>query len=64
MDYKDFAREATNWDRTPKIGGTDVATNLDTPIACCITIPTTHGDVTCAQSPLTSATSNFNKVIL
>ena len=63
MDYNDFAKVATNWDKTPKISGTDVTTNLDTPIACCVAIPTTHTDA-CAVSPLDSSKNNFNKVIL
>lgn len=59
-NYRDFASYAPNWDKTPEFGGT--ATNtLDTPVACCKTIPKTQTEANlCAYLPH-SGTSNYDK---
>ncbi|XP_078326619.1 uncharacterized protein LOC111123565 isoform X1 [Crassostrea virginica] len=60
VDYKDFARVAKKWDNTPDIGGAATAA-LETPIACCVEIPTSATSVSCATGTLDASTNNFNK---
>jgi hypothetical protein len=60
--YADFQTYSPNWNRKPEIGGSAVANDLKTPIACCITIPTTNSGVSCAETPTTA--NNFYTVRL
>ncbi|XP_056012437.1 CD63 antigen-like [Ostrea edulis] len=55
--YADFKTYSPDWDRTPSFGGGTVGTDLESPIACCMTIPSTAGSVACALTP--TATNNF-----
>ncbi|XP_071175300.1 tetraspanin-9-like [Mytilus edulis] len=51
-DYNDFS-EATNWVKDLSTGA------LLTPISCCKTLPSSS-DLSCAQSPLSASTNNYN----
>ncbi|XP_061165118.1 tetraspanin-9-like [Saccostrea echinata] len=61
-DYKDFGLYAKSWNNTPAMpdGTTDP---LSTPVACCVTIPTSKSAAeTCAKGPTLDPTkNNYNK---